>query len=1168
MAAASYLSFISPQTAPAAPRYNSGNCSTTLAGRKYEALQYNPCRPVADMQEKGRRKTGTPKRQKGAGSKSRQKSWPTEGITADIREPSKTPAPKNTITSRLEQPEPSESCIGSTLLEETPSTSQPVLKDETNAFESSVSGVGGLQSGVSVAVEDGFLAPQSAHSTLEVGSHAGNLITEDEIAAKEDIEDLESFPLTKEFLSTEDSRKLAAVRSSTELLTDAASNESSEEDTIPPSDKEETAEQIFNAAQLEEESWNSKVAALCEKTTRDGHIIFFYPETPKAGDKVELFLNRSASTLAQEPSLKVRGAYNDWKWRSFEMDLSLTTLPGDWWSCKLQVPKEAYKIDFVFHNGGSLYENNENKDFSLPLKDGMLKEDFEDFLVEEERKEYERIAAEKALEEKQIAEEHRLAEKEASEKADRDEAIKRVNEQRERTSRVLRKAVKHVEGFWYFEPSEFQGGDTVKLFYNRSNRSLASSRELWLHGGYNNWQDMVSVVRQLTFHGSEGGDWWTLDVDVPKQAFVLNWVLADGPPEAATVYDNNGYQDFHALVPKGVPNELYWREMEDRLFDMLQEEREKREEAVRKKAERTAEIKAELREKTKSILVKSRQHILYTDPVDVEAGKEVTIFYNPLKTVLNGKPEVWLWASFNRWTHRRGPLPPIKMLPDLDSSFLKGTIKVPLDAYMMDFVFAERGTEGEGIFDNNHGKDYHIPVIGGTAREPAMKVVHISVEMAPIAKVGGLGDVVTSLSRAVQELGHNVEVILPKYDCLKYNHIHDLQEKEKFYWGGTGIRVWNGTVEGLPVIFLEPENGMFWAGCVYGRRDDGQRFGFFCHAALEYLLRSGRRPDIIHCHDWTSAPVAWLFQEQYKQSNLANARVVFTIHNLEFGTALIGRAMAFTDKATTVSETYASEVSGNPAISPHLYKFCGIRNGIDLDIWDPFNDPFIPLSYTSTKVIEGKKAAKKELQSRLGLSQIDRPLVGIVTRLTAQKGIHLIKHAIWRTLDRNGQVVLLGSAPDPRIQSDFNGLASQLHNTRGDMARLCLHYDEPLSHLIYAGADFILIPSMFEPCGLTQLIAMRYGAIPVARRTGGLNDTVFDVDHDRERAGYNGIEPNGFSFDGTDAAGVDYALNRALSAWYDARDWFNGLCKQVMEQDWSWNRPALDYMELYHNARK
>ncbi|XP_075476740.1 soluble starch synthase 3, chloroplastic/amyloplastic-like isoform X3 [Primulina tabacum] len=276
--------------------------------------------------------------------------------------------------------------------------------------------------------------------------------------------------------------------------------------------------------------------------------------------------------------------------------------------------------------------------------------------------------------------------------------------------------------------------------------------------------------------------------------------------------------------------------------------------------------------------------------------------------------------------------------------------------------------------------------------------------------------------------------------------------------------------------------------------------------------------DIIPCHDWSSAPVAQLFKDQYRHYGLGKARVVFTIHNLEFGAQLITKAMEFSDKATTVSPTYAREISGNPSIASNIFKFHGILNGIDPDMWDPYNDKFIQVSYTSENVVEGKKAAKEALQQRLGLKRDNLPMIGIISRLTHQKGIHLIKHAIWRTLERGGQ--------------------------------------------IYAGADFILVPSIFEPCGLTQLTAMRYGLIPIVRKTGGLYDTVFDADHDKERAQGHGLEPNGFNFDGADAAGVDYALNRAISAWYDGREWLNSLCKRVMQQDWSWNRPALDYLEL------
>ncbi|XP_074328864.1 starch synthase 3, chloroplastic/amyloplastic [Apium graveolens] len=897
-----------------------------------------------------------------------------------------------------------------------------------------------------------------------------------------------------------------------------------------------------------------------------GNKMFCYPEEAKPGQTIEVFLNKSLSTLNSESDLIIMGAFNDWRWKSFTFNLNKTCLNGDWWSCQVHVPKEAYKMDFVFFNGKNVYDNNDKKDYYIPIMGGMDVLEFEEFLLEEKRRELEKHAKEQAEKERYANELRRIEEEKQAREADRAQARGEAERRREMLQGVIKKAVTSVHNLWFIEPEEFRGEDIIKLYYNRSSGPLANAKQIWIHGGYNNWKDGLSIVARLDNSERKDGDWWHTNVVVPDRALVLDWVFADGPPQHALIYDNNHRHDFHAIVPARDPENKYWIEEENEIYKKLQEERTLREEAVRAKAERTARLKSETKERTMKTFLLSQKDIVYTEPLDVHAGSAVSLFYNPSNTVLNGKPEVWLRCSFNRWTHRMGTLQPQKMVPAENSSHVTAKVKVPLDAYMMDFVLSER--EDGGVFDNKLGMDYHIPVFGGIAKEPPMHIVHIAVEMAPIAKVGGLGDVVTSLSRAVQDLNHTVDIIFPKYDCLNLSNVEDFHFHKSYFWGGTEIKVWFGKVEGLSVYFLEPQNGLFWTGCIYGCKNDGDRFGFFCHAALEYLLQSGSNPDIIHCHDWSSAPVAWLFKDHYMQYGLSKARVVFTIHNLEFGAHLIGKAMAYADKATTVSPTYSQEVSGNSAIAPHLYKFHGILNGIDPDIWDPYNDNVLPVCYTSENVVEGKRAAKEALQQKLGLKRADLPLVGIITRLTHQKGIHLIKHAIWRTLDRGGQVVLLGSAPDPRIQNDFVNMANHLHSSHNDRARLCLTYDEPLSHLIYAGADFILVPSIFEPCGLTQLTAMRYGSIPIVRKTGGLYDTVFDVDHDKERAQARGLEPNGFNFEGADAAGVDYAVNRAMSAWYEGRDWFNSLCKLVMEQDWSWNRPALDYLELYHAARK
>ncbi|XP_062088414.1 starch synthase 3, chloroplastic/amyloplastic isoform X2 [Humulus lupulus] len=944
-------------------------------------------------------------------------------------------------------------------------------------------------------------------------------------------------------------------------------NDNTEADKITEADKKlKQKAELKLKLEMEAELRNKEIARLAEESFSIGNKLFFYPQVAKPDQDINVFFSRSLSTLNNEADVLIMGAFNDWRWKSFTRRLNKMNLDGDWWSCEIHVPKEAYKMNFVFFNGQSVYDNNDEKDFCIPVEGGMDVFSFDEFLLEEKRRELEKLAQKEEEKERQAEEQRRIDAEKAASESDRQQARKEVEGRRESLHQLMKQAVKSVENVWYIEPSDFKGQDLVRLYYNRSSGPLAHAEKIWIHGGHNNWKDGLSIVEKLVRSETKGGEWWYAKVVVPNRAFVLDWVFADGPPQKAKVYDNNHRKDFHAIVPNSISEELYWVEEEYQIYKKLQEERRLREETKRAKAEKTALMKAKTKEKTLKRFLLSQKHIVYTDPLDVHAGSVVTVFYNPANTVLNGKPEVWFRCSFNRWTHHMGPLPPQKMSPADNGSQVKVSVKVPLDAYMMDFVFSER--EDGGIFDNKNGMDYHLPVFGGIAKEPPMQIVHIAVEMAPIAKVGGLGDVVTSLSRAVQELNHNVDIILPKYDCLNLSNVKDFQFNKSYHWGGTEIKVWFGKVEGLSVYFLEPQNGLFWKGCIYGCNNDAQRFGFFCHAALEFLLQSGSHPDIIHCHDWSSAPVAWLFKEHYVHYGLSKARVVFTIHNLEFGAHAIAKAVAKSDKATTVSPTYAKEIAGNPAIAPNLYKFHGILNGIDPDIWDPYNDKFLPLSYTSENVVEGKRAAKHALQQRLGLETADLPLVGIITRLTHQKGIHLIKHAIGRTLERNGQVVLLGSAPDPRIQNDFVNLANHLHSSHARHARLCLTYDEPLSHLIYAGADFILVPSIFEPCGLTQLTAMRYGSIAVVRKTGGLYDTVFDVDHDKERAQAQGLEPNGFSFDAADTAGVDYALDRAISAWYDKREWFNSLCKTVMEQDWSWNRPTLDYMELYHAARK
>lgn len=473
-------------------------------------------------------------------------------------------------------------------------------------------------------------------------------------------------------------------------------------------------------------------------------------------------------------------------------------------------------------------------------------------------------------------------------------------------------------------------------------------------------------------------------------------------------------------------------------------------------------------------------------------------------------------------------------------------------------------------------------------KRPGIYVIHIAAEMAPVAKVGGLGDVLTGLSRSLQRKGHLVEAILPKYDCMDYSRISNLKELDlelhSSFDGQTHKnKVWSGIVEGLPVYFIEPLHPakFFWRGQFYSEPDDFRRFTYFCRAAMEFLLQSGKRPDIIHSHDWQTAVVAPLYWDVFVPLGLDSARLAFTCHNFEYQGAensgaiaacglspqtlmrpdrmqdnshhnkinLLKGGVVFSNVVTTVSPTYAQEVLRpeggkglHGTLGVHSKKFFGVLNGIDQEVWDPATDTLIDCQY-SAHDIDGKFVNKQRLRERLGLASEGederRPLVGCVTRLVPQKGVHLIRHAIYRTLEKGGQFILLGSSPVPHIQHEFEGIARQFENH--PQIRLVLKYDEALSHAIYAASDIFVIPSIFEPCGLTQMISMRYGTIPVVRRTGGLADSVFDVDDERNPE----EKKNGFVFDDANEGSLNWGLDRALDYYSQRPEWWQDLVKKA-----------------------
>ena len=488
-----------------------------------------------------------------------------------------------------------------------------------------------------------------------------------------------------------------------------------------------------------------------------------------------------------------------------------------------------------------------------------------------------------------------------------------------------------------------------------------------------------------------------------------------------------------------------------------------------------------------------------------------------------------------------------------------------------------------------------------------MYIVMISSECAPVAKVGGLGDVVFGLSRELEIRGNAVEIILPKYDCLRYNHIFDLQLAYRDLWVpwhnySVQCSVYFGFVHGRKCFFIEPHSGhrFFYRGVFYGQNDDDQRFAFFCRAALEFMHKSRKQPDVIHCHDWQTGLVPVLLYEIYKSLGMTHPRVCYTLHNLQhqgvtgehilratglnrqayffhqdrlqdnFNHAAINLmkgGIVYSNFVTTVSPHYCWEILHTTqdyglgrTLHTHRNKLGGILNGVDYEIWNPERDSHIPRRYDA-ETLDGKYENKRALRQRFWLQDAYKPIVCYIGRLDHQKGVPLITHAIHYCLAHGCQFVLLGSSPDGRIGHHFWTLKQQ-YNDNPD-CHLELGFNEELSHLIYAGADMILVPSLFEPCGLTQLIGLRYGTVPVVRATGGLADTVFDANF-AERPYH---ERNGYVFNDFNNQGLESALHRAIGMWYSYPDYFRELTVNGMRYDFSWNQPGQHYLDIYELIR-
>ena len=474
------------------------------------------------------------------------------------------------------------------------------------------------------------------------------------------------------------------------------------------------------------------------------------------------------------------------------------------------------------------------------------------------------------------------------------------------------------------------------------------------------------------------------------------------------------------------------------------------------------------------------------------------------------------------------------------------------------------------------------------------KILFVGAEAMPFAATGGLGDVLGSLPAAIKAAGKknvDVRVIMPLYSVITQDWRSKMREEAVFEvqlsWRRKYCGIYSLEKEGVVYYFVDNEYYFKRRG-LYGEYDDGERYAFFCMAVMEFLCRSEWKPDILHAHDWQAAlSIVYLNRKYRLVKGFYDIKTVFTIHNIEYqgkyDFAILGDVFGLTtedhgimeygdcinlmkaaiecaDRVTTVSPRYAEEILGDEyshglssILNKYSFKLSGILNGIDYNYYNPHKDEVLVQNYTKASAIGGKADCKLDLQRTLGLPQrTDAPLVAIISRLAAHKGIDLVAGISQKMLSGDVQFVVLGRG-EQRFENFFVGLEHRYP----DRMRAIIDYDRELSRRIYAAADIFVMPSKSEPCGLSQMIASRYGAIPVVRETGGLYDSIKGYwEHD------DIIEGNGFTFANYSEDELIDRIWAAMTVWHDMPR-RKKLISRIMSEDFSWNSSAKKYLELY-----
>ena len=477
-----------------------------------------------------------------------------------------------------------------------------------------------------------------------------------------------------------------------------------------------------------------------------------------------------------------------------------------------------------------------------------------------------------------------------------------------------------------------------------------------------------------------------------------------------------------------------------------------------------------------------------------------------------------------------------------------------------------------------------------------MKLFFAASEVAPFIKTGGLADVAGSLPNALAKLGHDVRVILPLYSAIPAMWRRQMTFLKSFHfplsWRNAYCGLFSLAYRGLTYYFIDNEY-YFQREGLYGQFDDGERFAYFSRAVVEVPIQLGWSPDIIHCNDWqTSLVPVYLLEARHREPLLMHTKSVFTIHNIEYqgqfdrnilgdvlgldesyfredmlsyygDVNLVKGAIYAADYITTVSPTYAKELQYafyahglEGVIADNYHKFTGILNGIDMEHNNPATDPFLPAPYSAADP-SGKAACKAALQEKLGLNvDPDVPIIACISRLVAHKGYELVTAAFPKILEHYVQFVVLGTG-DWGIESFFR-MAAQEYPGR---VSANLMYSAELASQLYAGADLLLMPSISEPCGLSQMIAMRYGTVPIVRLTGGRKDSV---------PSYNptAVTGLGFTFGSITPGDLLGAIDRGLEAYETDRPNWAALMKRGMTTDFSWDQSAAAYEKVYQKVMR